>query len=329
MTDTNTAGADGAPHIEPVAVAPELSDFDKQLDEFLNHSMMDDAPAGDAVDPEPKVNVSPPAPVVGAPAVDPSSAPKGAGEVDPTTGEPAKAPAAADPAVVDPALVMEVLGFTAPAAPAPAATPAPAASTASGEPAPSAPAADDAPFMPFRNDFKLPVEMTSALFESEDSETRSKALVALLSSAMNTLAQVVDERVKQYHAPRIAQQFEGRQNYERNLNNFKADFYGETGGYPDLLPYESIVGRTIQVLAKQNPNMPWPEARERVATLARTVVKQMTGKDITPAPKVPAAAPPAKPAHDAFLTGGGRPAGVGDPADAASPAALLADMTQF
>lgn len=332
MTDTNNAGAGGAPHIEPVAevAAPEMSDFDKQLDEFLNHSMLDDG--DDAVGAEPQVNAPPAVDPAAVPAEGLPSATKVAGEGDPPVGEPAKAPAAADPAAVDPALVMEVLGFKA----GPAAQPkaAPTGEAAPKSDAPPAPAgADDpnAPFMPFRNDFKLPVEMTTALFESEDSETRSRALVALLSSALNACAQVVDERIKEFHAPRIMQAYEGKRNFDNNLENFRNDMFGDSG-FPELRPYEEVVGKAIQALARApgGANMPWEEAKVKVAALARTAVKQLTGQDITPQVKSTAAAPaPKKPAHDAFLTDGARPAGIGDPADANSPSAVLQDLAAF
>lgn len=334
MSDTHGTDSTSTPHIEVLSEAPPMKEFDKQLESFLGSSMLADDAGEDAVSAEPAINPPPPPPpavttdATGAPALTPppASAPQGAAQHESGAGnQTGNVTVSVAPPVVDPSLVIEMMGFgnvTAPAA-------APAPAHAAAAPPPSSPPADDnAPFSPFRPDFVLPQELSSALFEAEDSATRSKALVGLLSSALNTACQTMDERFKSYHAPRIVQAMEQRQTATATQHAFVEEFYSENGGAPDLRPYGTIVKRAIEVIGARDPNVPWTQAKPLVMALARQVVAQLGG----PAP--PSAAPPrpapaAKPQHEAFLAGGARPAGVGDPADPNTPAGVLAGMLEF
>lgn len=323
MSETNQTPA----AVEPAAAAGD--DFDKQLNEFLNYSMMGDEPAPeDAISQEPVVNT--PVPVaapVPAPApvpatVEPTSVPQGT--VADATIEAGKV-VAADPNKVDPADIIEMLGFGKGTTAAP-----PSGDVTKAAPVSTPAAPNDEPFVPFNTDWKLPAAMTAALFEAEDSETRGKALVGLISGAMNTLAQVVDQRIKEFHAPRIVEGWNGQQQAARTQAEFVEDFYSENGGYPDLRPYGQIVRRAIEVTVGKNPTATWAGSKADVAKLARAVVQQMTGQPAPVATKAaPAPLPPAKAQDQAFIADGARPAGAGNPTDPNSPESLLHDMANF
>lgn len=331
MTDTTQ------PTEEVVAAADTgMSDFDKNLEDFLNYNSMEKTPDGEtlvdpnapthAVDEPVQVNdktVTVKGPSTAEAPIEPSgNATQVASGNTTVTGNTTTAPTDQ----VDPALVMEMLGL---GKDKPQTVVANTTATVVAPTDPSAPAADE-PYVPFRSDFVLPPALQQALFESEDTETRSKALTALLASAMNAVAQTIDQRYKDHYAPKTIEAFYSRNNQAQQQAAFVNDFFDETNGFPDLKAHGKVVQRAIEVLSAQDPTLDWKVGREKVAALARRTVAQLTGQPaVTSVAKPAKALPPKNPQHDAFISGGARPAGAGDPVDQNTAAAVFADLSQF
>lgn len=307
--------------------AEGMSDFDKNLEQFLNYNTMEETPDGEPLV-DPNTHGVDEAPQVNTVGVKPAAAPALESSGNVTQVAPGNTTVTGNVTgdLVDPALVIEMMGLGKDKPALTTASPTPA-------PAPTAPIAApaDQPYAPFRSDFELPQALNEALFESEDSATRSKALTAVLSAAMNAVAQHMDQRIKEFYQPQFVENYEGQQQQRQQGQAFLSDFYHEGTGFPDLQSYGKVVQRAIEVLAGvYPPETPWTEMKPRVAALARKTVAQITGTpEVTGNGKVTKAAPPKNAQHDAFLAGGARPAGAGEPVDQTSAAAVFADLTQF
>lgn len=204
---------------------------------------------------------------------------------------------------VDPADLAAMLGLTeVPAAPADPA-PAPAAAPNSQENPP-----EDEPFTPFQPTFKLRPEMAAALFESEVPAEREAALVGLLASFGNAICQVVDQRYREFHAPRTVALTQRQMSEQSATQAVFSHFYGVN---KDLLPYKNVVVQAMKVYAAKNPGATYSEElATNVAKLARQALKA-SGINLAPAaaaPPAPARAAPSKAPGSAFEAGAARPA---------------------
>jgi hypothetical protein len=319
MSEENNAPATEAPASEPTA-------FDAEFEAFLGHTFggeEEEAPA-----------TSEPAAAAAAPAAEePAKAPA----EEPKT-DPAPAPANAEtPAAegaegaeqptpeVSQADLAAMLGLAEPqpAAAEPAAAPA-------AEPQSSAPAEDET-FMPFQPNFRLPKETVAALFEAEDSDTRERALVGLLSAFGNSITQVIEQRFKEHYAPTVAARTLSEMQVRTAGQAVTQHFYGK---HPDLAPYKPAVQQAFKVIHKNLGDKATysEEIADRVANLARAALKA-SGINLTapaaPAPTVPPKkAPPSKAPGSAFEAGGARP-DVGSLTADNGPADLVASLSEF
>lgn len=248
------------------------------------------------------------------------------------SGEP---PVEAAPAVtgdeIDPALLAAALGLSDPPAAAPAAT-----STGTGESEASTSTSPEAEvFAPFQPTFRLKPEVVRDLFEAEDTETREKALVGLLSAFGNTITQVVDQRMTEHHAPRIQESFASVHEARTVETAIKSDF---NQAFPELAPYGAAVKKAFQVIAAQDPKAPYsPELRDKVGALARAAVKAggialpdrqaAAPATVVTSPPAPAKKEPLK--ATAFEAGAARPGGTGSTGGDSGPADLVNQLSEF
>jgi len=272
------------------AAAPVLSqeeqDLNANMDAFFEHRLDDDLfvsesdPTPAAVEPEP------------APAADPTP-------IQPTTNaEPAAVENAGDgEEPIDAGLLASLVLGTSPApTPTPTAVEAPA-------PAPvESPAGDDdKPYMPLQaKRGMIPPQVLDTIFNSEDPGQREDALIGVLTSWGNAILAMADNRVKEFHAPRMVQAQAQTVEAQRHAVETQQDFYG---AFPDLQEVPQLVARVAQVIAQQNPQAKYgPEMRDKIGKTARAFAKQtgITLKGAAPAAKVEAPQP--------FVTGSARPA---------------------
>lgn len=336
MSERPDAGVDQGQGIE------DDSNFDKQFEAFLGHSFADPEPGMQSEDPP--VEDEPPA------SGEPASAP-----ASPTTPAPAAAPASAvTPAASDGAPVETPTSEAAPAQPAePAADPADLAAMMGLGPAPVGPAGEDrqAPttdptssatpadetFAPFRPEFQLPPALVQGLFEAEDTETRARSLVQLLSAFGNTITQTLEQRIREHHYGAIQSQISEGFSQEQGRQAIEGYFYGK---YPELQAYKPAVFKALRVIAAKDMNRPTsPELFDEAANLVHAALKQsgivVPRQDQTAAPPVSKPAKPVKktPVSKApgngFEAGGSRPAGVSETEDSNSPASLVRELTEF
>lgn len=330
--------ADNAPTQSDDSGSADDTSFDAEFQAFLGHTFgpdTEDLPPTDSGE----GNTDEPAPAGDAPVIpdaaaqapnaEPTAGSTPDAAVPPDSGQPATAAPAAD-GEVDQALLAVMLGVS--EAPKAGEQPAPKA----GEPAPatSSTPTDDEDFAPFTPDFRLKPEVTSALFESEDTETREKALVGLLAAMANTITSVMDQRIRQHHAPRLQESFTSATEQRNVLQAVNQDF---VTAYPELAPYGAAVKKAFQVVGQQDPQAPYsPEMRDKVGRLARAAV--MASGIQLPARGAPAPAPaaavtptPAKAAPKGgtpFEAGAARPGGTGVSVDS-GPGALLDELSEF
>jgi hypothetical protein len=342
MSEAHTptqSDASGQPPVE------DDNAFDAEFQAFLGHTFGEDTDSSSddaAGSGEPQEQAPAQAPAAPATPDAGQQAPNG----DPTPGQQAAAPvpqdsgtppAPAAPAAtgdeIDPALLAAMLGLgDGQQAPAPAAAPAAPAPA----PAASSTPQEDESFAPFEPTFRLKPEVVTALFESEDTETREKALVGLLSAFGNTITTVMEQRFREHHTPRLQESFTSVVEQRQVFNAVNQDF---AQAYPELAPYGAAVKKAFQIVGAQNPSAPYtPEMRDKVGALARAAVKaggiQLPDRpgQAAPAP-APAAATPA-PARTAakgatpFEAGAARPGGTGVNGDS-GPADLVAQLSEF
>lgn len=338
MTDTTSAPqAAPAPTHEtsatptPVMTAPagETStvtdaDFDANWKDFLGHDFGDDAPAAPTPQPTPAASPAPAAPAGVAPPVDPAGAPLSPSPVQANGGltPPATVGHEGTSPQVDPNLLMAMMGTAQPAPVAPAPTAAPAS------PAPAGAPASDAPWEPFAANFQLPPALTEVLFRSEDPAEQGAALVNLLSSFGNAVAQVVEQRITTHHAPRMQEQFSTATTERQQAAAVHNDFYGT---HTDLQPYAAIVKRAGEVFFQHNPTAQWsPENRDKIAELARATAKQLGYQLTGKAAAAPVAVAPGTAApQPTYVAGAARPESLGMPEDRDSPGAILDQLTAW
>lgn len=284
-----------------------------------------DPPAGTAPnsDPQPPPTNGEPAPVNNAPPADQQQ--PGSTPAPKPDGEQQAAPDTAKGEVIDPAAL---LAMATGGQQAPAQQQQPQGQPAAVEGAPKEPAAPEE-FRPFVNAIQLPQPMMAALFEAEDTETRAAALGGLLQSMGNVIAQVVEQRMKEVHAPAIQAAAVSGFQRQSDAQRVQAEFYGD---FPDLntADYKPIVAKAFEVIAAREPNLTFQEAKAKVGNLARQFIKQTTGVDLTPQQQAPAnQAPPApaqRPKPPGFVANGARPAGTGNPPDPNSPEGVLDEL---
>lgn len=341
MTDIFTQTQDVAPATpEPITTtaavvsesapvpAPRTA-FDDNLDEFLGRDLLSEmapavvaAPPAEPAAPTPSVvPASPGAPTTeGVPALS-QPAPANGGTPPATTTQPAPAGETAK-TEVDPGLLFKMFSAEPKAEPA-----APAQPVTSAPPAASQDA-DEIP-MPFTAQLNLPDALVQTLFESEDPVQRKQALSALMAALGNAVVGYVETRVKEFHTPKLVQQFETAQSVKAQAAAVGQHFYGT---YPELAQYKQVVERAGKIVLDGNPTAAYSEEiAAQIAGLARAALAQM-GKSIgtAPAPVTPAApqqqAAPS-PAPTPYVAGGVTPGGPLDqPADSNSPGAIFEQM---
>jgi hypothetical protein len=318
MSEANTPQSAEA----PADNASPGSDFDAEFAAFLGHSF--DEPEDSA-----SAEGEPPAQDQQTEQVEtpPAETPPASSEAPPNADTPAgdnEAPAGTpDPEQVDPADLAAMLGLSE----VPAATPEPVKE----EPKPSAAApAEDEPFMPFTPTFKLPKEMSAALFEAEDSETREAALVGLLSSFGNTITQVIEKRFQEHYAPALATRAISQVRESQAANAILQHFYGAN---QDLIPYKKAVDSAFALVAKKRGvNTPYtPELAAEVSKLTRAALRasgiQLQGQGAPAASPPPKKAPPSKAPGSGFEAGASRPSGASS--SNSGPADLVRDLSEF
>lgn len=337
MTDTTSApqaapshetSASPTPVMTPPAGEPAPiadAEFDANWKDFLSHDFGDEPePAPVPVETPAVASPTPAAPAGVAAPVDPAGAPSSPSPVQANGGltPPATVGHEGTSPQVDPNLLMAMMGG---ATPAPAAAPQPA--TAPAQPAPAAPSSD-APWEPFAANFELPPALTEVLFRSEDPQQQGAALVNLLSSFGNAVAQVVEQRITTHHAPRMQEQFSAATTERQQAAAVHNDFYGT---HKDLQPYTAIVKRAGEVFFQHNPTATWsPETRDKVAELARATAKQLGYQLTGGAPAAPAVVAPGNAAPNTpFVAGSARPESLGMPEDRDSPGAILDQLTAW
>src|SRR5690606_10598154 len=215
-------------------------------------------------------------------------------------GEPAPSENAAETETegeVDPALLAQMMFGQAPASSAPQQQ-----QQAPQGPAAAAPANNEPeqPYAPIdASKIKLPPQVASAIFDSEDPAQREQALVSLMASWGNAILTLADQRVASHHAPRIQQGFQQAVVSQQEAMKMQNEFYGK---YEDLRPYPQIVSRVASTLQAQDPNMAWtPETQKKIGDLSRALARKMGFPlQSSTQPKQAAAAQP-------FVAGGSRP----------------------
>lgn len=316
------APAAPAPAVETAPpAAPARTPFDDQLDDFLSRDLLSEmdpqpatapvvegpAPAAQAATPgvaQPApAGASPQAPQPAAPQA-PQPAPANGGTPPATTTQAAPAGETATPGV-DPDMLLSMFG-TAPAAPAPtpAASPAPAAPVAS---------ADDEVPMPFTAAMQVPDALVQTIFESEDPVSRKQALVGLIAAIGNASVGYMEQRIKEFHAPRMASQFQATQVAQQQAAQVSQHFYGAN---PDLVNYRQVVLKAGEVYMAKNPTAVYnEETAANIAALARQAItsmglplQQQANGQPQAAPAAPASAPPVVP-RTPYVAGGVSPGG--------------------
>lgn len=345
MSEVQGAGAPQSQ--DQSATTEEASDFDKDFAAFLGHSFADPEPEESSGDPpvenEPQASGTPATPAASvAPAPQstpaPAAAPANAETPAASHGTPAETPTseiapAAQPAAaaIDPADLAAMIGLGAePAGPAGEDRPAPTRS----DPASSAPSADET-FTPFKPEFQLPPALVSGLFEADDTETRARSLVQLLSAFGNTITQTMEQRMREHHYGAIQSQvneglsqLQGRQVIESYM----------WGKYPELQAYRPAVMKALRIVAAKDMNRPTtPELFDEVANLVHATLAQSGVKverktvpaPATSAPKTVKKTPVSKAPGNGFEAGGSRPAGVTETEDENSPTNLVRQLSEF
>ena len=302
--------------------------FEQNLREFLGHDFSEPESAAQpqpapVAQPSSETPVAPAAPAGVAPPVDPAGAPVSPSPVQANGGltPPANAGHEGTSPQVDPNLLMAMMGQAQPTAPTPAAQPE----------TPQAPAAQPTPptpWEPFSPDFQLPPQLTEVLFRSEDPQQQGQALVSLLSSFGNAIAQTVEHRITTHHAPQLQSAFVQEATARQQSAAVHADFYG---AHEDLKPYTAIVKRAGEVFFAQNPNATYsPEVRDKIATLARAAAAQFGYKVGQPAPAAPTAVAPGTQAPNlGYVAGAARPASLGMPEDTDSPGSIVDQLSAW
>lgn len=324
MTDTHadTAGNEAAPVGD--------IDFDSEFASFLGHDFSAPHESLDKVEeaPAPKEGEE------GYVAPDPAKEPEGdksAGNAEPAAPAPKAEPQPQEgvttgaQALVDAADLAAMQGLTNPVKAAPVAAP-------QGDPVPgkTTPAGqEEETWAPFTPDFKLDTALRSALFESEDTDTREKALVGLLASFGNTLTTIFDQRMKAHYAPQMQSHFVGSVESRQIYSSIQSDFHNE---FPELKDYGPAVKKAFEVVAAKDPAAPYsPELRNKVGELARAAIAQ-SGVTL-PTRKGAAAPAPAKPTPQRktppaaiFDAGGARPGGS---VEKNSPLDIVTQLSEF
>lgn len=317
-----------APMVQTPAATPERTSFDDQLDDFLSRDLMaemTEPTVTSPVAPAPSAEAAQPAAPGVAPATPASATPSPVsanGGTPPATTSQAAPAGETAPTEVDANLLLQMFSTPGETPPAPAA---PAAPTSTA-PAPAA-ADDDTPPMPFTTQMQLPPQLVSAIFESEDPVQRTQALTGLMASLGNAVVAVVESRIKEHHAPRMAQQFEVAQQARQTAAAVGTHFYG---AYPELADYKQIVTKAGQVYLGANPDATYDEKTAAgIAALARQALQQM-GKTLTPAAaaSAPASAPaPARQPATPYVAGNASPGGnLEVPLDPNDPKGVLDQM---
>lgn len=298
--------------------AAEPTDWDREWQEFLGHDLRDEptsspepTPAASPSSPAAPTGVAVPVAPVGAP-VSPSPVQANGGTPPAIAGHEGTSPE------VDPNLLFAVLGGQ-PVTPAAAPQPTPAMP----EPAPSSP---EGPWEPFQPNFQLPAAVTDAIFRSEDPQQQSTALVNLLSSFGNAVAQVMEQRITAVHAPRMQEQFTNATVERQQAAAVNQDFYSN---HADLKPFSQIVRKAGEVFFQKNPQATYTaETRNQIAALARTAAKQL-GYNVGQPAAAPVAVAPGNAAPALFVAGAARPESLGLPENTDSPAGIFDQLNDF
>lgn len=345
MTDIFAPQTDSAPAPTPMsepapvtqsapAPAPEAerSDFDKNLDDFLGRDLLAEMTDGGATPPAssapsaPAAQTTPPggvqpAPAGATPSIQP--APASGGTTPPaTTTQPAPAGETAPPQEVNPELLLQMFGAATPPAAAAPTTPTPAAAPANAD--------DDEVFAPFTSQMQLPQQLVSTIFESEDPVQRQNALSAMIAAIGNASVAAMEQRIKDFHAPRMAQQFQAAQQAQASAKHVETHFYGAN---PDLAPYKQIVTKAGEVYLNANPTAVYDESTAAaIAALARRALQQM-GHTVAPPAGAPTPTPPqpapsgATPPPSPYMAGGASPGGTLEtPMDPTDPGNVFSQM---
>lgn len=323
MSEANSAPAasEGQNPVE------EANGFDAEFAAFLGHSF--DEPEDD---PSPQSEETPagaePPPQGETPAKEPEGATPEPASAETPAVETPPADAQPDPEI-DPA---DLAAFTGLGQQSPQQQQAPADGAPGKDPSPATQEEDET-FAPFQPTFKLKPEMSAALFESEDANVREQALVGLLSSFGNAITQVMEQRIKEYHAPRLASNIQGTMIERQAAAAVDQHFYGK---YPELHQFRPAVQRAFKVLADKDPKIQYSEdLAERVAKLAAQGLKA-SGINVSvkalqkQAAAAPAGSPKAskeKAPGSGFEAGGTRPAMSNS--TEMSPDSLVRDLSDF
>lgn len=314
---------------------PLVTDDMRNLDEFLGQTFSEPEPAPEDSPDVSAATTSPaaegggegtqpsPEPSAPAPPPTPSAATPGANAEE---AAPTEAPATAQPQISEAELAAMFLGTPTASQVTPPSPPQAGQTEA-------APAAEQE-FRPFNEDMVLPRDLTSAIFDSEDPDSRDRAFSRLIATVANAVAAKAVGHVQTELAPQFRQQLYADMEAQSGLANFAAGVVREA---PELASptYGPLIARAIQVVGQQmSRDAPVDEAFvKRVATLARAAKAQMFGQAAAPAPvATPARSNGAKPPAP-YLTGqsgsGARPVGTGAPEDPNSPGAMYEEMNAF
>lgn len=188
--------------------------------------------------------------------------------------------------------------------------------------------AEEPVFKPFANNFQLPAPLQAALFESDDPQVRAQALVDVMVSVGNSVAAVMEARIKEHYVPKITQQAEQRFTQNTEVKRIDTDFYST---YPELEANRPLVTKAFQIVAaKLGTGAVYnAEVKAQVGALAKKALAA-TGVQVaqptqqqTSQPK-----PAAKPKTTPYVAGGARPGNYESP-DPNTAAAMFDELSKF
>lgn len=320
MTDTNVTPAPQASVgntgpapliVESEAPKPVLEQsLDENIAAFFDYSMSDPMEGvGQQETPAESAQPNPEPQPVAQPVVQPETPTPPTSNVEPATGGQTEGGAPE----VDQDLIAAVMlgGLPSGAAPQPTQD---RAETTPQNPEPSAESVYQ-PLVPKRG--MIPPQVLDTIFNSDDPLQREDALTNLLTSWGNAILQMSEDRVREFHMPRIVQTSQAVQLQEQQVRAIQEDFY--SGENAPLRKVPQLVERVTNAYAQKNPNARYgPEMKQSIATATRELAKRLGIALEGPAP---APATPQQP----FIAGSARPNGTGDipKYDPTDPATVL------
>lgn len=231
------------------------------------------------------------------------------------------APAEGEQDAVDPALLAAVLmpGH------APASQPQPSTQPQT-PPTQAATEEEGKPWFPIDpTGVQLPPQLVQTLFNSEDPNQQTQALVQIMASWGNALASMMDQRVREHYQPRFLESATRQYQEQHQAAAVAQDFYG---AFEDLRQFPQVVANVARAMHQQNPDLKYdPKARDAIGRTAREVISRMGLTKTAPAPASASPQPaPAPAATPAVFDGMARPAPSGPAQTQEFGPELMADL---